>query len=64
MSNAQEVYKHDSDLQKLIRPQWSWRAYFALFVFIIVLFGTAVHLKLNFYEAIIISSQIPGLFVQ
>jgi len=53
MSNAQEVYKHDSDLQKLIRPQWSWRAYCGLFVFIIVLFGTAVHLKLNLYEAII-----------
>ena len=32
MSNDQEVYKHDSDLQKLIRPQWGWRVYFALFV--------------------------------
>ncbi|MGK5093020.1 phosphonate ABC transporter, permease protein PhnE [Deltaproteobacteria bacterium TL4] len=42
----------DIELEKLIKPQWGWQTYVSMLVFVLVLFFTARHLKLDFLNVI------------
>ncbi len=39
-------------LENMLRPQWGWKTYTTILLSVFVLFLTAVHLKLNFFDAI------------
>ena len=40
------------NIEKLVKPQWSWRTYTLILMSGLVLFLTAVHLKLDFFEVL------------
>ncbi|MCP4750553.1 MAG: phosphonate ABC transporter, permease protein PhnE [Proteobacteria bacterium] len=42
----------EDDLKKMVRPQWGWRTYLSIALSIVILYATAVHLELNFWDVL------------
>ena len=42
----------DSELNKLIRPQWDWKAYTLISIGFLILFIIAIHLKLDIIDVV------------